>query len=534
MAGRPPRYLRPGYVPRSVARRRRRRIIVHRLRLALGLVVIVVLAVFGIRALSGHHTPVAQTAAPASTPAAPPFTSAFVSHGSAWTSSDAARVVQTVAPVVNGGTFPATSAAVIMDARTGRVLYAHDEHEPLVPASTLKLVVAATALHDLGPNHRFETEIVTDGAIRGGELDGDLYLVGGGDPELATDDLRAAVRSMKREGIDLVSGAVVSDGSLYGPDAVNKTWDAEDLEYGWAAPPSAVTIDNGAIQFTLTPDADGGLATIQVDPPGAAGKIVGGVRSVSADDDNTLRIDPLTDGSGYSISGDLPYGAPQKYWRSIAKPTAVAANVLHSLMDSGGIAVAGDATTGKAPAGASTTLWTHRSPTLAAIVQQMALNSDNHFAEQLLRAVGANASETGTLDNGLAAEHVFLASIGADDPHNALVDGSGLSAADYVTAATLAASLRSMLSGPDAQAEASLLPRVGLDGTVRYRALAPDVLGRVRGKDGYIDGASGLAGYIETAHHGVLVYAFLVDDWQQGLDAIWNGEDDVLARLARM
>lgn len=534
MAGRPPRYLHPRYVPRSIARKRRRRIIAHRLRLALAFAVILVLAIVGVRALRAPHGAAAQMATPVPIPSYPPFASAFVRHGLAWTSADAARVVRTVAPVVNGGAFPATSAAIIMDARTGRVLYAHDEHLPLVPASTLKVVVAATALHDLGPGHRFETSIVTDGAIGGNALNGDVYLVGGGDPELATDDLRAAVRTMKREGIGIVSGAVVSDGSLYGPDAVNKTWDAEDLEYGWAAPPSAVTIDNGAIQFTLTPDADGGLASVQVDPPGAAGKIVGGVRSVSADSDNTLRIDPMPDGSGYSISGDLPYGAPQKYWRSIAKPTAAASHVLRTLLFDGGIAVAGDATDGKAPAGASTTLWAHRSPPLSDIVAQMALDSDNHVAEQLLRAVGANAMGTGTLENGLAAEHAFLASVGADDSRNALVDGSGLSAADYVTVATLAASLRSMLRGPDAQAEAALLPRVALDGTVRYRPLAPDVLGRVRGKDGYIEGASGLAGFIETEHHGVLIYAFLVDDWQQGLDAIWNGEDAVLARLARM
>jgi len=534
VAGRPPRYVPLRVVPRSIARKRRRRIIAYRIRLVLVLVVLIVVVTFGIRGLRSIQGTAPSAAPPPTVPTAPPFRSAFVRHGLAWSTSDKAKVAGIAAPTVNGPAFPATTGAVIMDARTGRILYEHNPHEPLVPASTLKVVVAATALHDLGASHRFETEIVADGAIRDGMLDGNLYLVGGGDPELAGGDLRAAVHHMKDEGITVVSGAVVSDGSLYGPDAVNKTWDAEDLEYGWAAPPSAVTIDNGAVQFTLTPDPDGGLAAIQVDPPGAAGKIVGGVRSVSEDADNTLRIDPLPDGSGYAISGQLPYGAPQKYWRSIARPTAVAATVLRTIAFSGGVAVAGDATTGKAPAGASTILWAHRSRPLSAIIQRMALDSDNHIAEQLLRAVGANALGTGTLDNGLAAEHSFLMSIGADDPRNALIDGSGLSASDYVTAATLAAALRSMLRGADAQAEAALLPRVGLDGTVRYRPIAADVLGRVRGKDGYIEGASGIAGYIETAHHGVVIYAFLVDDWQQGLDAIWGGEDEILARLARM
>ena len=92
-----------------------------------------------------------------------------------------------------------------------------------------------------------------------------------------------------------------------------------------------------------------------------------------------------------------------------------------------------------------------------------------------------------------------------------------------------------MLSGPDAERAASYLPRVGMDGTVSVRDDLPaDVLGRIVGKDGYIEGASGLAGVIRTRYHGVVIYAFLVDDWQQGLDAIWAGEDDVLTKIARM
>lgn len=404
----------------------------------------------------------------------------------------------------------------------------------LVPASTIKVIVAGTALRDLGPGYRFETSVVTNGTIDGGTLHGDAYLVGGGDPELATGDLRAAVEQIKREGIALIDGGVVSDGSLYGPDAVNKSWDADDLEYGWAAPPSAVTIDNGAVQFTITPDPNGGLAQVAVEPPAAAGRVVGNVRTAGEDADNTIQIDPFPDNSGFTLSGQIPYGAPQKYWRSVAHPTRIAANVLQALAFTGGIGVSGVATTGKAPSGGSTVLWSHRSRPLAAIVQKMALDSDNHIAEQLLRAVGAHAAGTGTLANGIAAERHFLAALDADDSDIYIDDGSGLSDKNRITSHALAAVLRSMLSRADAAAELALLPRVAIEGTVRFRPIAPDALGRVRGKDGYIQGASGLAGYVETAHHGVIVFAFLVNNWEQGLDAVWNAEDEALARIARM
>ena len=78
-----------------------------------------------------------------------------------------------------------------------------------------------------------------------------------------------------------------------------------------------------------------------------------------------------------------------------------------------------------------------------------------------------------------------------------------------------------------------MLPRVGVDGTVHVRQLAPDVRGRVLGKDGYIEGVTSLAGYVKTAHHGLVIYVFLVNGWENGLDAIWASEDGFLSRLAR-
>jgi D-alanyl-D-alanine carboxypeptidase/D-alanyl-D-alanine-endopeptidase (penicillin-binding protein 4) len=442
-------------------------------------------------------------------------------------------LVRDARPVFNGPAFPTTSSAIFVDAKSGAVLYGHNTRMPLVPASTIKLIVAATALHDLGPKFRFTTTVATDGRVDGDTMQGSLYIVGGGDPELLSADLRGVVHRLKSMGVRSVQGGIVADASIYGPDEVNSTWEADDLEYGWAAPPSALTMDGGSVQFTITPDAGGGLATIAVDPRAAGGRIIGGVRTASASDDNTLRIDPLPDGSGYTLSGEIPYGAPQKYWRSIAHPTQVAAIVLRDMLGRAGIGVAGPASTGSTPSSAIP-VWTHTSRPVADIVKRMAFDSDNHIAEQLLRAVGQQSLGVGSLANGLAAEHAYLATLRADDTGLQLVDGSGLSPSDRVTANALAAVLRSMLSGPDALRDATLLPRVGIEGTVHVRDIAPDIAGRVLGKDGYIEGASGLAGFVRTAHHGVVIYAFMVDDWQQGLDAIWSGEDDVLAKIARM
>jgi len=421
---------------------------------------------------------------------------------------------------------------VIEDARTGAKLYARNANGALAPASVLKLVVAATALRDLGPAYRFTSRFVTGQAPQGNAITGSLWFVGGGDPELTSADLQRAVAAMRASGIDRIDGDVIADGSLFGPDEVNPTWAADDLEYGYAALTSAVTMDGGTAQFTITPYPSGGAANVRVDPDAIAGAVVGTIRTTSSDAQNTLRIDPLPDGGGFQVSGLIPYGAPQKYWRSLSNPTQKAAVALKAMLVKAGIVVGGDASVGTAPPG-GVAIWTRESRPLTAIIHRMMVDSDNHIAEQLLRSVGAQRFGVGTLANGLAAERDHLREVGVSEAGSGLADGSGLSTANRIDASAVAAVLRELVSGPDAAKYAALLPRVGLDGTVHVRDLAPDALGRVLGKDGYIEGVSSLAGYVKTAHHGVVIYAFLVNGWEHGLDSVWAGEDGLLAQIAR-
>jgi len=466
------------------------------------------------------------------TPAPPPFKSAIIKAGSPWSARQIHDISRDASGVFGEGLFPASSGVVVEAVRSGEILYARNATAGLVPASVLKLVVAATALHDLGPGYRFTTRFVTEQSLQGDTIPGSLWLVGSGDPELTSHDLQAAVAQMKASGILRIDRDVVADGSLFGPDEVNPDWEADDLEYGYAALTSAVTMDGGTAQFTITPDPNGGDALVRVDPDQIGGELIGSVSTGPSGAENTLRIDPLPDGSGFQLSGVIPYGAPQKYWRSLAHPTQSAAIALRAMLVDAGISVGGGAIIGTAPTGGAT-IWSKQSRPLTAIIRRMMFDSDNHIAEQLLRAVGAKQSGIGLLATGLAAEKDYLHQIGASHSESVFVDASGLSTANRLTARMAAGVLRELVSGPDASSVASMLPRVGVDGTVHVRQLAPDARGRVLGKDGYIEGVSSLAGYVKTAHHGLVIYVFLVNDWEHGLDAIWAGEDGFLSRLAR-
>lgn len=465
-------------------------------------------------------------------PVSKPFEAAVVRSGATWSDADRFRLSAQISGIVNAGDLPPASSLVFMDPRSGRPLYAHNGDMALVPASTIKIIVAGTALRTLGPNYRFATTVVASAPIRGDTLEGDLWLVGSGDPELSTHDLREAARALAQAGVRTITGSVYVDGSAFGPDGVETSWSSNDLMYGWASPASAVSIDNGAIQFTVTPSGSGGAATVDVLPPGSVERLTGTISTVPAGYDTALRIDPGPAPGEYVLSGQIPAGVPQKFWRSLQDPTPRAARIFRTILGQSQITVLGGDGVRAAPFEPSL-LWTHRSRPLADVIKHMAYDSDNHIAEQLLRAVGRAAYGLGTPEHGLLAERVYLERLRADGSSLALVDGSGLSPQNRISAGAIAAVLRALVAGPDANRMIALLPRVAVNGTVRFRPLAPDAMGRVYGKSGYIERATGLAGYVKTRHHGVVIYAMLSNDWTTSLDAVWAAQSRLLGLISR-
>ncbi|MEO9170327.1 MAG: D-alanyl-D-alanine carboxypeptidase, partial [Candidatus Baltobacteraceae bacterium] len=84
----------------------------------------------------------------------------------------------------------------------GRLIYDDQSSHAVTPASVLKLVVAHTALDLLGPAYRFHTIAVAEhGFDAGGAIDGNLWIVGSGDPSLRSSDLRAGIASLRRQGL---------------------------------------------------------------------------------------------------------------------------------------------------------------------------------------------------------------------------------------------------------------------------------------------------------------------------------------------
>ena len=122
---------------------------------------------------------------------------------------------------------PSQTGAVVLDLDTGRVLFAHNAHLPLRPASNEKLPTTYAALSALGPSFRIETDVLGDGQLDGSTWDGDLVLKGYGDPALSYAQLNSLARQVAADGITQVSGRIVGDESWFDARRAGVGWKAQ-------------------------------------------------------------------------------------------------------------------------------------------------------------------------------------------------------------------------------------------------------------------------------------------------------------------
>lgn len=392
----------------------------------------------------------------------------------------------------------------------GISIYDNRAYDWITPASVLKLVVAAVALDQLGGDHRFHTILAAQhGIAEDGTLDGNLWLVGSGDPSFRSSDLAGGVGMLARAGLRRVGGSVAVDADAMRAPELNPHWDPSDLGEDYAAPTSAVSIDGDTVEFDVAGTSPGEPAEVRIDPPSDAVQFTGGIRTTSSDGDADVTIAPQAARNTFAVSGSIAAGDLQKYWLPIKGVPQYAAAVLERLLADRGIATGAPAAVQRAPLD-TIVLWDHRSAPLRAIEAHMLFHSDNHFAEQLLRAVGRERTGVATDQSGIATELRFLSERGIPTPGLRLSDGSGLAPDNRVAAITLARILSDAeLRGGD-RSLYLLLPLGGRQGTLKEYDFTT-ALGRVRAKSGHITGVASLAGYVNTLHHGRVVFAFSIN-----------------------
>jgi len=421
-------------------------------------------------------------------------------------------------------------SAIVLEADSGKTLYARDDKTPMNAASNVKIVTTASALSLLGPEYRWRTTVAVVGPLSGpplpagGEVSGDLYLRGSGDPTLSTEDLNALVGELVALGLHKVRGALVIDDSLFTGGYVPPAYEQKNDSTASRTASSAASLDGNVVGVTVIPGPSAGApARIVVDPPSPYFTIAGRVVT-AASGPAAPAVDTKEDGqhTRVNVAGRIRLGAePRTIYRRVANPSLFVGQTLRQMLERRGITIGGAVHVGAAPAQGLRVLATHDSAPLAVVVQDLNKRSNNFAAEQLLRTMGAEiGGRPGSWDKGLKAVARYLAGVGIKAGTYQMTNGSGLYDSNRFSAAQIATILRA--ASHDFRISAEFLASLaiaGTDGTIAHRMGATLAERYVRAKTGTLANVSCLSGFAGSPGHLPLVFSILVNDVPNPVDA---------------
>ena len=447
----------------------------------------------------------AATAGPASSVASP-VSSQPAGEGGRWQ-----RLAQALAvPGLRG----AEISALVLDRRTGEPLFARSPDRLLIPASTQKLLTATAVLARFGPAHRFATQVLANAPPDARGEVADLF-VRGSDPAMTSEQWWRLAADLHAAGLCRVGGDLVLDDGRLDDQRWHPSWGPVSVR-AYHAAIGALSANYGAFRVIVRPGAGPGApARVQLDPPVSYLEVADRARTAGPGGRPALTVtrELLPSSERVVVSGTIPRDRERvEVWRSVARPALYAGAVLRMQLEANGIPVAGRLRRAAAPDHAAFRYDFEGLP-LARVVALALKYSNNFIAEVLVKQLGflfSGRARPGSWANGIPALRSSLAQLGVDLGPARLVDGSGLSRSNRLSARMLATTLRRADAafgfGPELLAA---LPLAAEDGTLAERA--DGASGRLRAKTGSLDGVTGLAGLARTVEGRDVVFALLVN-----------------------
>jgi D-alanyl-D-alanine carboxypeptidase/D-alanyl-D-alanine-endopeptidase (penicillin-binding protein 4) len=352
----------------------------------------------------------------------------------------------------------ALTSMVVLDAKTGKQVFAKNENIGLATASTLKVITSATAFSILGKDFSYQTTLAYSGNIGpDGVLNGNLIIVGGGDPTLGSWRYEQSkenivlsqwVTAIKAAGIKSLNGAVIGDDRLWGNTSIPEGWIWQDMGNYYGAAPSALSWRENQFDVHLKPGASVGspVGIVKSIPSMPYLKIVNELKTGSAGSGDKAYnfMAPLANIAYLRGSWGIGINKPGVSL-ALPDPALDAAYRLQDTLKRLGIVSSGPSTTArqlsaehKAMPAVTAKLATVTSPNLSQIIYWFNKKSINLYGEHLIRTLAWKAGKEATTPNGVEEVLKYWSAKGIDKNALNIVDGSGLSPATRVTAAAMA------------------------------------------------------------------------------------------------
>ncbi len=432
---------------------------------------------------------------------------------------------------------------VIQSLETGEYFYKRNENKLFIPASDLKLFTTAAGLFLLGPDYRFSTNIYINGNIDGSILDGDLVIEGRGDPTISGrfynnnmfkvyEDWADSISAM---GIDEITGNIIGYDDDFDDKPFGKGWPWDLESYWFEAPSGPISFNDNVVNINVTTDSN--QAVISMLPDVNYMVISNNVQVVDGDSASNIDVYRERGTNLVNVFGTIHIGDSVQTYVTVNNPTQFSMVILKNILRKKGIEVKGypidiDAASVPITLNQIKKIFTYYSPSYKEIIKVINKNSENFFAEQLIKTIGLEEKDYGSIDDGIEAMRNLLQEMGINPDNMVIADGSGLSRLNLVTPKQIISLLNFMYKSKYFIPFFNSLPIAGVDGTLGKRMKNTKAANKVRAKTGYLDGVRSLSGYAYTGDNEPVVFCIIANNFLVPYKLVDNLQDLVCIRLA--
>lgn len=460
---------------------------------------------------------------------------------------------------------------------TGKTLFAQNADKLFTPASNTKLFTTAAALALIGPDYKFLTTVETTGTLdHYGRLNGDILLVGRGDPNLSGRELpydlktkrnddsiqafEALADTLVQKGVKFIDGDIIGDDSFFAFERYGEGWSQDDLVWGDGAPVSALTVNDNVVFLSILPaDHPGEKAFVSIQPFAGYYRLDNRILTTPPGTTRKFSINREPGSTLLKLWGSLPVDDPgTSEALAIEDPADFAAGLFRQLLEKRGIVISGRARARHTELATLSTFHANAvlpshggsddtpSPpkldqplTLASFESKPLLQdlrvvnkvSQNLHAEILLRLLGRLRGNSATVQGGLDVLRRFLTEAGISDDQYVFYDGSGLSRQNLVTPLAVVELLRYVSTQPWGDAFKSTLPVSGVDGSLSERLTSPLLKSRVLAKTGSLSGVKALSGFATTRSGQRLVFSIFSNNFNLPARRITDAIDQLVQAI---
>jgi D-alanyl-D-alanine carboxypeptidase/D-alanyl-D-alanine-endopeptidase (penicillin-binding protein 4) len=445
-----------------------------------------------------------------------------------------------VTSLMNGSVAGSSDVSLqVVDVDTGAVVAERNANVPLAPASNMKLFTTATAIDLLHPDFQVTTTVFLRGvADASGTLTGDVKVVGHGDPTIggrfhdghSTAVIDEWATDLKRAGVKTIRGNLIFEYGYMDIEYIHPTWPVNQLVNWYEAPVSAFSMQENCVQVRVAPGSPRKACVVQLEPPTSYFNI----QSSCITGRGVPFVTRYLNTNTIMIRGGVPARAgTTEVFVTIENPVQYFATVTHETFVRNGINVQGQIiVTPRDDRPDWRAVSQHTTP-LNVVVYVINKKSQNHYAEELVKIIGAETKKEGTWAAGTGTVTEWLTGkleVPPSEFHQA--DGSGMSRDNRASANAFVHLLRYMWKSQYREDFVSSLPYSGdPDSKFGHRLRNAPYARQVYAKTGYIAGVVGLSGYVRGGSGRIYAFSFVFNRYHVGVYAVYQLQDSMLKEI---